>query len=316
MPENTVFILAAGFGTRLRPLTLHRPKPLLPLLGRPMIDHALAWLRRHGHRHIMVNAHHLWEKVAEWAEKNNVELQVELPEILGTGGGLKAAESRLADRFLIWNGDIVSDIDPQALLDACPIDGAAMALRHADALGKTTPLARDDMGRVSRIGDLTQGPQAPDWQTRPTSGLHFTGIHAMHKKALDWIPSQPALRCVVRRAYVELVPRSQVNAIVHGGCWRDTGTPPEYLEANLDALDGVLPVAEDSWSTAHNGPGNCWVHESATVSGDISHSIIGANATIPPAATLVDCVVWDGVSVPDGVHKGAIFHDGGCWNGT
>ena len=111
--KNTVFLLGAGFGTRLRPLTLHRPKPLLPLLGFPMLDYALSWLKQHGHTHIMVNAHHLWSHVAHWAHDNNVEIQVELPEILGTGGGLRAARERLAERFLIWNGDIISNVSPE-----------------------------------------------------------------------------------------------------------------------------------------------------------------------------------------------------------
>ena len=114
--DYTVFLLGAGFGTRLRPLTLHRPKPLLPLLGFPMLDYALFWLKSLGHEHIMVNAHHLWEQVAQWSEEHGVGLQVELPEILGTGGGLRAARERLAEKFIIWNGDIVGDIDPKQLL--------------------------------------------------------------------------------------------------------------------------------------------------------------------------------------------------------
>ena len=94
----SVFLLAAGFGTRLRPLTLHRPKPLLPLLGFPMVQYAVTWLREHGHERIIVNAHHLWEHVAEWSEKEGLGLQVELPDILGTGGGLRAAREQLESR--------------------------------------------------------------------------------------------------------------------------------------------------------------------------------------------------------------------------
>ena len=76
------FILAAGLGSRLRPLTNHRPKPLLPVCGVPMLDQALALARQHGHEHVLVNAHHLWEQVAAWCETRGASLQVELPEIL------------------------------------------------------------------------------------------------------------------------------------------------------------------------------------------------------------------------------------------
>ena len=150
--EYTVFLLAAGFGTRLRPLTLHRPKPLLPLLGFPMVQYAITKLRQSGHERIIVNAHHLWEYVAEWSESEGLGLQVELPEILGTGGGLRAARKQLAEKFLVWNGDIVSDIDPNVLLQACPLDGAAMALRYSSDLGKTTKLLVDQEEIVQRIG--------------------------------------------------------------------------------------------------------------------------------------------------------------------
>ena len=143
---NILFLLAAGFGTRLRPLTLHRPKPLLPLLGFPMVQYAVTWLRQHGHDNIIVNAHHLWEHVAEWSEKEGLGLQVELPDILGTGGGLRAARDRLAEKFLVWNGDIVCDIDPNALLDECPVGGASMALRYSADLKKTTKLLTDEEG--------------------------------------------------------------------------------------------------------------------------------------------------------------------------
>ena len=84
---HTAFLLAAGFGTRLRPLTLVRPKPLLPVCGIPMLDYALAHVRKHGHEHVIVNAHYLWQQVAAWADLNDVTLQVELPIVLGTGGG-------------------------------------------------------------------------------------------------------------------------------------------------------------------------------------------------------------------------------------
>ena len=115
---HTAFLLAAGFGTRLRPLTLARPKPLLPVCGIPMLDFALAHVRDHGHTKVMVNAHYLWEQVAVWAERHGVTLQVELPIVLGTGGGLRAALDQLGDSVVIVNADILSDVDLTALVAA------------------------------------------------------------------------------------------------------------------------------------------------------------------------------------------------------
>ena len=160
-----VFLLAAGFGTRLRPLTLCRPKPLLPIMGRPMIDYALYHLQQSGFSKYIINAHHLYEHVQKWAHQTSIDLniqldvQIETPDILGTGGGLRSAYEDLDEKVLVWNGDIIANIDVRQLFDSCPLDGAAMSIRYDDKLGKTTQLMVDN-DLVSRIGNLTC--QAPD----------------------------------------------------------------------------------------------------------------------------------------------------------
>ena len=141
---HTAFLLAAGFGTRLRPLTLLRPKPLLPVCGIPMLDYALAHVRNHGHEKILVNAHYLWEQVAVWADRNGVTLQVELPIVLGTGGGLRAALDDLAESVVIVNADILSDVDLTALEQSMPRGGAKYT--HAVTMSPTSFLFA--LGRV------------------------------------------------------------------------------------------------------------------------------------------------------------------------
>jgi mannose-1-phosphate guanylyltransferase len=305
---HSVFLLAAGFGSRLRPLTNHRPKPLLPLMGRPMLDYGLQHLKNQGFDSFIINAHHLWKNVAEWAAIHDVEVQVELPEILGTGGGLKAAEEKMAETFLIWNGDILSDINARELIDACPLDGTAMALRYSDNLNGTTKLLRNDEGFVQRIGNLTFIDGAPQLSTQ-TDGIHFTGIHAMSRASLSGIAS--GFQCVVRSAYTQLVPKRKVKSILHKGMWFDTGTPPEYLEANLLALRGDISLSLDPWTEADQRYNDSWVHHTATVSGQIHESIIGEGAVVPKGATLKSCVVWDGATVPEGDYHRCIVHDGG-----
>ena len=305
---HTVFLLAAGFGTRLRPLTNHRPKPLLPLLGRPMVDYSLQLLKDQGHHSFIVNAHHLWQHVAEWASQQDIEIQVELPNILGTGGGLKEAALKMAERFVIWNGDIIADINVNDLLEACPIDGASMALRYKQELGTTTQLLADDNGRVQRIGSICHTTDAPELPNQ-IGGIHFSGIHAMSKQALQHIPA--GFQCVVRTAYKKLLPANKVYSIMHTGTWFDTGLPHEYLQANLQALRGELPLSINVWNDAHDRFHSSWVHNKAVVSGSLEHSIIGKNAQVPEQTALHSCVVWDGVTVPTGEYQHCIFHDGG-----
>ena len=304
----TVFLLAAGFGTRLRPLTLHRPKPLLPLLGFPMVQYAVHWLRAHGHEKIIVNAHHLWEHIAAWSEEEGLGLQVELPEVLGTGGGVRAAREQMAERFLIWNGDIVCNIDPNKLLAECPLEGASMALRYSSDLQQTTRLLIDGEGLVQRIGNVCVAPEAPELPTTP-DGLHFTGIHAMSVASLEHIGE--GFQCVVRSAYKHLVAEQKVRSIRHEGIWFDTGIPKDYFDANMMALKGELPLSFDPWQYANDAYTDSFVHRDAKVEGAVSECIVGAHASISRDARLHRCIVWDSVHVPEGVYEEGIFFDGG-----
>jgi len=304
MARASAFLLAAGFGSRLRPLTLARPKPLLPMCGAPMLDHVLAHVRRHGHTEVLVNAHHLWQQVAAWAEVRGVGLQVELPEILGTGGGLKAAQDRLAEVFVVVNGDILSDVDLTELADAVEEGGAAMALRADPVLGIRAPVDADDEGVIVRMRDFAGSPGIG------RSGTHFTGIHAAHNSVLEDVPD--GFACIVRSAYTQRLPERRIRSILHDGRWVDIGTPADYLDANLAVLDGSLTTALPIWDLGTGAPGECWIGRDAVVDGPVQHSVVGAGARVPAGARLTDCVVWDGAVVPAGDHHGVIFFDGGA----
>lgn len=300
---HTAFLLAAGFGTRLRPLTLARPKPLLPVCGVPMLDYALAHVRAHGHTDVLVNAHYLWEQVAVWAETNGVALQVELPTILGTGGGLRAALSEQGANVVIVNADILSDVDLTALVAAVPDEGAAMALRPSPEAADIGPVEANDAGHVVRITSVVPSDQG-------RSGTHFTGVHAMSRAAVEAIPDEGE-SCVVRTAYRHLVPERRVGHTVHTGAWVDVGTPEAYLAANLAVLDGQVNTPIDPWTVGSRADDGSWIGEGAEVHGRIHHSIIGHGARVPSGASLRDCVVWDGVVVPPGEHTRCVIYDDG-----
>ena len=268
-----------------------------------MLDHVLAGVRQHGHEHVLVNAHHLWEKVAAWAETRGVALQVELPEILGTGGGLKAAADRLAERFVVVNGDILSDIDLSTLLAAAPAGGAAMALRADPKLGAQAPVEADAAGVVVRMREFAGTPGIG------IEGTHFTGIHAADRSILDDVPD--GFACIVRSAYTKRLSERLIHSVRHGGTWIDIGTPADYLAANLAVLDGTLQTALPVWSEGRGTPGERWVGVGARVEGSVTHSVVGSGATVPAGAVLRDCVVWDGVTVPPGQHVRSIFFDDG-----
>lgn len=210
----TAFLLAAGLGTRLRPLTYTTPKPLLPVAGRPMLDHVLDHVRRFGHDEVVVNAYWLPDQIVAWAQdKPGVTVVVEAPHILGTGGGLRNARHLLAERFVIVNGDILSDVDLGALWDE-PAE-AVMAVRR-QAAPVHTGIAWQD-GVVTGIGNVV-GAGDP--------AFHFTGVHVLERHLLELVPEGEA--CIIRTVYKALVPDGRVRARLHEGAWNDIGTLAEY----------------------------------------------------------------------------------------
>ena len=301
----TAFLLAAGLGTRLRPLTDQVPKALVPVCGVPMLDHALALVRGAGHREVLVNAHHHWEQVAAWAEEAEVDLQVELPEILGTGGGLRAALDRLSVQVVIVNADILCDVDLVALQAAIPLEGAAMALRPSVQAVRFGEVEPDAQGRVRRISDVVGLPGSG----RP--GHHFTGVHAMSRAAIARIPPEGA-QCVVRTAYKALVPEGRVGSLVHPGTWVDIGSPGAYLDANLAVLRGEVKAPVDPWTRGRRAATDSLAGAGAEIDGIVFRSVIGPGARVPRGAELQDCVVWEGVTVPQGRHTRKVF----AWEGV
>ena len=346
------FLLAAGFGTRLRPLTLHRPKPLVPFMGRPLLDQAIALLLAHGIQDVVVNAHYLADAVEDWAAQHNAshhkashhkashhgaEARVRLivsreePDILGTGGGLRKVMDQLADPFVVVNGDILCDVDLGALLAATPEGGAAMALRTLRD-GEAYGVVQHDGARVvDLVGLAAAAPQGP-----VDRGTHFTGVHAMSRAALSLVPPEGEA-CVVRTAYIALVPDRQVAALKHRGLWVDLGDPAAYLKAHLLALEGAITPAQDNWPLAglavdaggvsYGSPAlidqhpdselrhPVWLGQGARIEpGAVvgPRVVVGDGAVIEAGVRLEDAVVWDGVTVPSGTSLlGGVVHDGG-----
>lgn len=326
--SHTAFVLAAGLGTRLRPLTLHRPKPLVPVCGVPMLAYTLAGCARHGHRRAVVNAHHLGEQLGAWAgEREGVQVTVvQEPVILGTGGGLRAARELLAPRFVVVNADVLSDVDLTALLARVPAGGAAMALRrHAADAARYGVVAVDAEGVVARLTSVASASPVGE----VADDTHFTGLHALDHDVLALVPEGE--QCVVRTAYRALVPQRRVAGLVHEGVWIDVGDPQAYLAANMAVLRTAVPVTLDPFLRAAFAVGprgavgqapdgarveGCgWIGRGAQVGRGavLRDCVVGDGAVVEAGAELTRCVVWDGCRVEAGRWEDTIHHDGGAF---
>ena len=236
-------ILAAGLGTRLRPLTNTVPKPLLPVGGTPLIVWNLLLLRRSGIREVVVNLHHLGDLIEKelgdgstWGMRISYSRE---PTILGTGGGLKQAERFFEGRpFLVLNGDTLCELDLGALcrfhMQQLPI--ATMVVREdpdADRWGALELEGR----RVVRINGRGRVPQG-SVVTRM-----FAGVHIVDPRLLRTVPA--GRESSIIEAYVHEIQQGEpVLGYTLEGYWSDVGTPERYTAAQDDAERGRVRLAD------------------------------------------------------------------------
>ncbi|HOW96422.1 MAG TPA: sugar phosphate nucleotidyltransferase [Kiritimatiellia bacterium] len=223
---SKAFILAAGFGTRMLPLSRDLPKPMMPLWGRPILEHVLLLLRNWGVRDVLINAHHRPGELVRWAAGRPVAgLRVNFsfePEILGTGGALRRAAWFLDKRpFWLINADVAADLDPAPLLRAFARARPLAALWLHPSLGPRT---------VSMENGLVTSFHAPVPGSEGT--FTFCGLHLLSPRILDYLPAEGFAGIVP--AYERATKRGEriAGVCVPDSFWADLGTPRQYLDAH------------------------------------------------------------------------------------
>jgi NDP-sugar pyrophosphorylase family protein len=237
-------ILAAGLGTRLRPLTNTIPKPLLPIAGTPLIVWNLLLLRRHGFQEVIINLHHLGPMI-EQALGNGSKYGLRIyyshePVILGTGGGIKQVEPNFSgEPVLVLNGDTLFELDLEALCAFHQRRQAAATLvvrEDADAArwGVVEIDADDCIVRITGRGRTESGPTKPRM---------FAGIHILNPRLLRDVPKGKVSTII--EAYVAAIQRGDmVVGYELTGYWSDVGTPERYAQAEHDATSGLIRLSE------------------------------------------------------------------------
>lgn len=234
-------ILAGGEGTRLRPLTATIPKPVVPLAGRPFIAHMLEWLRAHGVDEVILSCGFMADGVrAVLGDGRQLGLRLrylEEPEPLGTGGALKFAQELLAERFLMLNGDVLTDIDLSAQLAAHERSGARATLA---LIGVEDPTA---YGLVRCNTDFTvrQFLEKPSPEEVDTNLIN-AGCYVLEREVLDAMPPAGSNFSIERDVFPALVGRGLYGFSAHG-YWLDIGTPERYLQGTFDILEGTVATA-------------------------------------------------------------------------
>jgi len=278
-------LLAAGLGTRLRPLTLLRAKPALPVLNRPLIHWTLEALAAAGVDEVVVNLHHLPRSVTA-AVRDGAAFGLRVRwsrerEILGTGGGPRAVRRWLGDEpVLLVNGDMLLALDLRRLVRRHRRTGArvTLGLRPNPDPRRYPPVITGPGGRVRGLRGRPAG-------ARGTASM-FAGVHVLDPALLERLP--PGASDTVGDLYPALIAAGErVDGIRLGGLWLDIGTPGLYLKAHrLLLARGRGPAVAPG---ARLGEGVV-----------LKRAVVGAGAAVGDGARLEDCVLWDGARVGPG----------------
>lgn len=308
-------VLAGGEGTRLRPLTLTVPKPVLPLAGRPFLTFMLDWLRRHGVDDVLLSCGFLSRRVEEVLgdEHAGIRLRyVHEDEPLGTAGPVRLAcdEGLLGERVIVLNGDVLNDIDLSAQLRQHEATGAqaTLALVAVDDTSSYGVVPTDADLRVEAFLEKAPGPA-------PTNRIN-AGAYVLERSVVELIPPGRAVS-FERDIFPGLVGEGLYGFLAEG-YWIDIGTPERYLEATYDLLAGVvestLPPRDETGSLVYEpsvtagariGPQSV-VGPRSTIGAEaaVERSVLHAGVTVGERARIVASVVGEGARIGAGSRVG------------
>ena len=310
-------LLAAGFGERMLPLSRIVPKPLIPVLGRPLAPQILSRLSTEGIDEAVINLHHLpqllRDEFGDGASLGLRALHYSLEEglLLGTGGGLAHAATLLrgAGTILVRNSDFLADIRLDKVLASHRASGCAATLVLTKRRPGYTPVAIDDRQRVVAFGG------------KPEGGHLFTGYHLIEESVLELIPRNGPSD-IVRDVYFRLAADRALNAYVHDGFWWEFGDPLAYLEGSMRlvalsvdrrlTLGDFDPVRETGAALAAVGPGADFATPGIGLRGVLAigmgvmvgedalleDTVIMPEAWVGPGSRLRRCIVGPGTEIP------------------
>lgn len=295
--SGTAFVLGAGLGTRLRPLTDERPKPLVPVFHKPLITFAFDHLAAAGVGRFVVNTHHCPDAYgrllgAQYGQTVYRGCPVAFrhePVLLDTAGGLKNAEDLLPqdEDFFVHNGDVLADLPLDRLMHHHRERGnvVTLALRsHGGPLQVQYDASAD---RVTDIGRRLGGRAEP--------AFLFTGISVLSPRVFSWIPAGEILSVIP--IYLQMIQAGERvgGLVLDDGLWFDLGTLESYHDVHRLFAEGAQQL---TYSVDRHWPEP--VHPDARLGQNVrlaGGTAIGPGAEVGDNTELIDTIVWDGVKI-------------------
>lgn len=282
-------VLVGGFGTRLQPLTLDTPKQMLPIVGKPMIEHVVEYLSGHGITEVILSlgfAPDVFQQAYPDGHCNGVKIHYAIePEPLDTAGAIRfAADSAdISETFLVLNGDVLTDLDLENLISFHKKTGAEASIHliPVEDPSRYGVVPTDEDGRV--LGFI----EKPRPEESPTNWIN-AGTYVLEPSVLERISSGQRVS-VEKEVFPALALESQLFGFKSENYWIDTGTPATYLQAQLDLISGG--VREKS---------NSGIDPTSLLDGEATESIIGADVVVERGAQIHKSVIMKGTRIEQG----------------
>jgi mannose-1-phosphate guanylyltransferase/phosphomannomutase len=307
-------VMAGGEGTRLRPLTSNQPKPMVPIVGKPCMEHILDLLRRHGMHEVVVTLAFVPQAIRTYfgdGESLGMDIDYSVEEQpLGTAGSVKLAQERLDETFLVISGDALCDVDLTSLVEAHRAKGAAVTigLKSVDNPLEFGIVVTDEDGRVERF------LEKPSWGQVFSDTIN-TGIYVLEPEVLRHVPEGTHYDFSKQLFPLLLEMGRPIYGHVLDGYWQDIGNLDQFRQANFDALEARVQLDVPGLRLR----GNVWVSEEVDID-EIEPvegpAFIGANCRIAAGASIGPySVLSQGVIVREGARVDRSVIDVGTYIG-
>ena len=297
MSMNKAVIMAGGFGTRLRPLTMKLPKPMVPILNAPMMEHIINLLKKYNIKDVLSVLYFQPEIISDYF-KNGSKFDITMNYVqavadYGTAGSIRNAheEIKLDERFIIISGDVLTDFDLQKAIDfhiEKKSQATILLTRHE------TPL-QYGIVMTDKDGKITKFLEKPSWGEVFSDTIN-TGIYILEPEVVEMIPLREEFDFSKDLFPLMLKKGMSLNGFIAEGYWRDVGNLDEYQLGQLDALDGKVDLrTENSKDIAPTAQ----IDVTATLSGN---NIIGENVIIDKNAKVSNCIIGPNVKIGEGAN--------------
>jgi mannose-1-phosphate guanylyltransferase len=293
-------VLVGGEGTRLRPLTYSTPKSLLPIANQPFLERQLAWLEAHGVDEVVLSLGYLpdaFKRHFPERRRGGIGLSYRAEgKPLGTAGGIRYAAEGIDDRFVVCNGDVLTDLDLSAMVRFHAASGAQATI----ALTQVEDPSAFGVVPTRPDGEVVGFIEKPPRDLAPTNWIN-AGIYVLEPSLLARIPPRVNVS-IERETFPRMVEtRGSLFAFASAGYWLDIGTPAQYLQAHADALAGRLGHVPAPGAV--EGPAGIWCQGDPDLdTGAVvrAPTLIGEGARIEAGARVAASVIGPGVLVGAG----------------